>query len=357
MKTLLLLSRVPQSKESPSAEAACVPVSEAQALQAALAGPDSEVEVLDARTLTGDSSLFTRLVCRLGGPDIALAVMAFRRRRGYDVVFSDREQVALPLAILFRTVPGRPAHVAVALRLHKGRARWLFSLLGLRRSFDALFVYTQAQRDYAEDSLGISVETISLISPQVDDHFFRPASAIVATDDRICAAARQEEADPALHVALSALPELTLTYTQGCRGRKGDDCPALRDAYAQSSFVVVPQAEADPASAATILQAMAMGKAVIATYAEGRTDMIVEGVTGLTVLPGDVEGWRRAILRLHGDRALRERLGHNARRWVEENAAQDRWARRIAEMVRLSAAPVSSLSDAEMWAPPFHSFH
>ena len=68
----------------------------------------------------------------------------------------------------------------------------------------------------------------------------------------------------------------------------------LRDLYAQSAFVVVPLYENDfQAGVTTMLEAMAMGKAVIATRTTGQTDVIIDGENGLTVAPGDVDGWRR----------------------------------------------------------------
>ena len=105
----------------------------------------------------------------------------------------------------------------------------------------------------------------------------------------------------------------------------------LRDLYAASSFVVVPLKETDfQAGVTTLLEAMAMGKAVIATRTTGQTDVITDGENGLTVAPGDVSGWREAICRLRDDAALRARLGGNARRWVERHATLDGWSERIA---------------------------
>ena len=76
-----------------------------------------------------------------------------------------------------------------------------------------------------------------------------------------------------------------------------------------------------------------MGKAVITTRTTGQTDVITDGVNGLTVAPGDVAGWQKAITRLRSDAGLRDRLGRNGRRWIEENATLDRWAARLAEAV------------------------
>ncbi|MFT3925207.1 MAG: glycosyltransferase family 4 protein [Myxococcales bacterium] len=108
----------------------------------------------------------------------------------------------------------------------------------------------------------------------------------------------------------------------------------LRDLYAESSFVVVPLYENDfQAGITTILEAMAMGKAVLVTGTIGQTDAIEDGQNGLYVAPGSVEGWRAAIERLRTDAALRTRLGRAARRWLEENATLERWALELAAAV------------------------
>ena len=84
-----------------------------------------------------------------------------------------------------------------------------------------------------------------------------------------------------------------------------------------------------------------MGKAVVATRTTGQTDVITDGENGLSVAPGDVEGWRRAIARLCADPELCQRLGRNARAWVEQNATLDQWTHRIAAALRASAATPS----------------
>ena len=104
------------------------------------------------------------------------------------------------------------------------------------------------------------------------------------------------------------------------------------------------------AGVTTILEAMAMGKAVITTCTSGQTDVITDGENGLTVAPGDVMGWQESITRLRNDNALRVRLGYNARRWVEEHATLDRWAARIAQAMRDTAA-ISPSDQAEAASP------
>ena len=50
-----------------------------------------------------------RLIERLGGAGALLAWVCFRERRRYDAVFTDGEQVGLPLALLCRLTSSAPA--------------------------------------------------------------------------------------------------------------------------------------------------------------------------------------------------------------------------------------------------------
>jgi glycosyltransferase involved in cell wall biosynthesis len=86
-----------------------------------------------------------------------------------------------------------------------------------------------------------------------------------------------------------------------------------------------------------------MGKAVVVTRTTGQTDVVMDGVTGLTVAPGDVDGWRQALQRLRADPALRDRLGHNARQWVLDNATLDRWVTCLVSALQASARPAPEL--------------
>jgi glycosyltransferase involved in cell wall biosynthesis len=63
----------------------------------------------------------------------------------------------------------------------------------------------------------------------------------------------------------------------------------------------------------TARQAMAYGRPVVATAVGGLPDAVEHEVTGLLVPPGDAEALRAALVRLLGDRALRERLGREGR--------------------------------------------
>lgn len=62
-----------------------------------------------------------------------------------------------------------------------------------------------------------------------------------------------------------------------------------------------------------VLEAMAAGKAVVATRAGGTPEAVVDGETGILVKPGDVDALRGALQLLAADPALRRRMGQAGR--------------------------------------------
>jgi glycosyltransferase involved in cell wall biosynthesis len=71
------------------------------------------------------------------------------------------------------------------------------------------------------------------------------------------------------------------------------------------------------------MEAMVMGKPVIATRAGGIPDMITDGENGLLVPPGDVLALRQAMRQLIDHPQLREQMGAAALRRVVEFQAKN----------------------------------
>ena len=80
------------------------------------------------------------------------------------------------------------------------------------------------------------------------------------------------------------------------------------------------------------LEAMAMGKPVISTIVGGIPEVVLDGVTGILVPPGDPKDLARAIMRLLHDTQLRESFGKEGRRRVEEHFTLQAHAQRIQEI-------------------------
>ncbi len=68
----------------------------------------------------------------------------------------------------------------------------------------------------------------------------------------------------------------------------------------------------------SLLEAMALGKPVIASAAAGNLDLVASEVSGLLVPPLDAHAWAAAIQRLLDDPALAHHLGEGARRTARE---------------------------------------
>ena len=106
--------------------------------------------------------------------------------------------------------------------------------------------------------------------------------------------------------------------------------PDVGPYYDRAAVVVVPSRREGYGLVAR--EAMAHGRAVVATDVGGLADAIEDGVDGLLVPPEDVAALRAAVERLLGDGELRARLGAAAR---EKAAREWSWDAAGDELVEL----------------------
>ncbi len=100
-------------------------------------------------------------------------------------------------------------------------------------------------------------------------------------------------------------------------GRK--ECLRMAQEARISIVPLLPKSTAIAAGVVTIVEAMHMGRPVIATRCLGAEDYIEHGKTGLLVEPQSVDDLMEAIQLLWSDTALRERLGQAAKRYAQEH--------------------------------------
>ncbi|HYH87708.1 MAG TPA: glycosyltransferase family 4 protein [Solirubrobacteraceae bacterium] len=90
----------------------------------------------------------------------------------------------------------------------------------------------------------------------------------------------------------------------------------------------------------SVIEGMAMERAVLATSTGGPREIIADGTTGLLAAPRDVASWAEQIARLLDDDELRVRLGRSARASMPGRFDALTHVRRIVELYRtLSARP------------------
>ena len=83
-----------------------------------------------------------------------------------------------------------------------------------------------------------------------------------------------------------------------------------------------------------LLQAMAMGKAIVATRTSGTVDYIEDGVDGILVPPHDPGKLRRAIMELTRDDNAIARLGANAKKSAREKYLPQQYLEQVSALLR-----------------------
>lgn len=113
------------------------------------------------------------------------------------------------------------------------------------------------------------------------------------------------------------------------------DAMDLRDLYSRARFVVVSLRPVEGNAGETaLLEAMAMGKAVLASETGGVPTYVKDNRNGLFFSPGDVTDLQRGIQYLMDNPEEANRMGRNARADVEAHYSTEVIARRLAAVIR-----------------------
>ena len=96
-----------------------------------------------------------------------------------------------------------------------------------------------------------------------------------------------------------------------------DTVLAMLDVFVHPTF--------EDALPTAVLEAMAMGVAVVASATGGVPEIVTHEENGLLVPPGDVDALQTAMLRLLHDPDLRHRLAAAGRRTIEDRFSVDHW--------------------------------
>lgn len=196
------------------------------------------------------------------------------------------------------------------------------------------------------ERFGVPAAKVAVVPNGVDTAFFRPREDEGAqTPLVLCVARRVGRKDlPTLLAAFQSvrarMPEARLRIV----GNGPLDVPAtagvevlaapgdIRPHLAAASVFAL--SSVDEGAPNVIIEAMASGLPVVTTEAGGAGELVVPGVTGLTVAPGDAAALAEALLVLLGDAALAGEMGRAGRQRVEREFSL---ARMIAAHERILA--------------------
>jgi glycosyltransferase involved in cell wall biosynthesis len=324
-----------------------------------------DADILDAGALESKSlPALVRLSTRLSISG-ALALLAYSRRKDYDIMFSNAENIGIPLALLLRLSGRSPVHAMIGHRLSAGKKRLL--LRAARSRIHCVFVYSELQRRVAAQLLNPGENRLLLIPFHADQHFFRPMAASqpgLRDIPTICSAGLEWRDYPTL---LRAVDGLNVNVHIGAHspwsrqtsGIDGDGVTLppnvcvkqygyaeLRSLYSESAIVVVPLKQNDfQAGITVILEAMAMGRPVITTQTAGMAPGLISEENCLLTPAGDAQELRSAITRLLENPAEAEHLGARGRETLLNTPGMtlEGWATRIADTMIALVKPDTHL--------------
>jgi glycosyltransferase involved in cell wall biosynthesis len=237
----------------------------------------------------------------------------------------------------------------------------------LRRA-DAVFVLSSGQIPVLREHWGVDGSHVHVVHFGVDTDFWDPcladvkacvssqyATVLSVGNDRhrdhdllVSAMRTVHDGNRAARLDLVTRLPVKVPAEIGTR-RPSVSHPLLRDLYRSAHVVAICTRVNNHASGITaILEAMAMGKAVVATRSPGLDEYVTHGETGLLVPSGDRDSLAATLVRTLGDDALRARLGAAARQRVLSRFSTQAMGARLAELLRsvVPGGPQSSESSA-----------
>jgi glycosyltransferase involved in cell wall biosynthesis len=267
--------------------------------------------------------------------------------------------VVTPLAALFplaargRRLPVVAINFGLNLIWRRAsRARRVLLRSSLRAAASVICL-GESQRRELVAAAGLDAARVVTMSIPVDTEFFKPQLEEPDGDARtvltvgkdlardygtFLEAVRPLAVDATLvaHPRNLERPELSPNVTL----RSGLSFPELRELYAGAACVVLPQRSEDymygseGGGLTALLEAMAMGRPIVASDRAILHDYVTDGVEALLVPPEDPAALRAAIERVLGDPELSRSLGTAARARVESAHTSQGFAARLAPLLR-----------------------
>lgn len=337
----------------------------------------------------GGIALYGRLVCRaLTGAGVALTALALlddpaETLPGVNYGGCGGSRPAFVRRAVQQVLRQRPALIIVghpnfaalgALLGMPGRARvvtWLYGLdawtplsaarrWGLRRS-DRLIAISRYTAQRAAEVNGLPADKMRVLYNCLDPQFLAAlpersghATPNMLTVGRLSLAEQykgQDRVIRALPIVLAQFPEVVyhivgdgdwrpalealaqqtgVAHAVQFHGRVSDE--ELHQRYAEASVFIMPSMQ--EGFGFVFAEAMAYGVPAIGGNVDATPEVIQDGETGYCVNPTSTEEIAQAVMRLLGDEVLRQRLGQQAARYVQEKFSFAQFQRQLLAYLR-----------------------
>jgi glycosyltransferase involved in cell wall biosynthesis len=278
-----------------------------------------------------------------------LAVLGILHRNEFDNIYATGEDIGMPLGALLHATS---CYGKTTVLVHHGgtpKRKTALRLLGHKIWRDVITV-SERQREVLIQEVGIPAHKVHAFKQGIDERFFRMRPTDPPVGEYVFSCGRDSRDYPLLVRAAEGLATIpfrivasgwsaqpgvrqakNIEARSNIEVEKGLSFPALRDAYAGARFTVFPLDRVDYAAGVTgMCEAMAMGKAVIASASPGIAEYIQDGVSGLVVPVGDERALRDAIERLWSNPEMTEEMGRRNRKWAEAEMTVTAYATRVA---------------------------
>ncbi len=332
------------------------------------------------RDVPADVDLIQLRLRKPGDVGAALSLVYILRRRRIDVLHSH-----LFYSSLFASPIGKLCRVPLVVETPHVREQWRQGLKShyvvdrlAGRFVDQYIAVSEANRRYLIEEKGLPPQKVVVIHNGSDLRRFSPQhrgpagqrqSLGFKNDDPILVVIGRLEPQKGHRVLLEALPAIRQQFPdvrvvcvgegalRGDLERQADESGLgdsvrfvgqqsnVQDWLALADVTVLPSFyEGLPLAA---IESLAIGRPMVASAVDGTPEIVVDGQTGLTVPPGDPVQLARAISRLLGDPALREKLVAAGRDWVLERFGEERQVQRTEALYQLALARRGRLTRPE----------
>ena len=313
-----------------------------------------DAELIDytaARAIAGRTGLVLE---KMAGPNLVLAYACWKIRKSCQAIFTDGEQIGLPLAALMKfTLGARPRHLMIVHVISERKKTAFLDWLGVQSAIDRFITYSRWQQRFIEERWKLGPGRVLWTPFMVDHEFFAPerVKPVSGARRQICAVGLERRDYETLIRAVEGLDVHVVIAAASPWAKRADGVatgtvPAnvtvqkftqyeLRQLYADSAFMVMPLENVTfQAGVTAILEALAMGRAVICSRVPGQTDVVSEDVNGRYVPPGDPAILRTEINRLLSQPEEAGRLGANGRKLIEGEISLDLYVERLTGYLR-----------------------
>jgi glycosyltransferase involved in cell wall biosynthesis len=263
------------------------------------------------------------------------AIRNLQRSRS-SLLFTHEAELAFWCGLLIKLLGIRASHVAYSFN-YPNRPQ------GIRRalmryaltSVDKFVVYSRMERDLYHQYFGIPAEKIEFSHWKMGVPDYAPEYPL-ETGNYICAMGRYGRDYATLLAAMKQLPHINLVLVTGNQNLDGLEVPknvkvlcdiSLAHAYnilQFSQFMVLPLKHSEmPTGHITLVSAMHLHKAIVATNSTGIDDYVLNEQTGLLTQPQDVNGLVEAISALDRQPAWREQLAAYGHAFAQQHCSEE----------------------------------